>query len=239
MTGAPCEFLEWDSEFFGVRIGRIQGHLLTRNSLVEISDWARANEIACLYFFAHPDDRETARIAEESGFSLVDIRVTYEQRLMFGVHQSTPERVRMFEPKDLQQLKEIACKSHIGSRFYFDGRFRMARCNELFELWIERSCLGWADAVFVAYLDEEPVGYITCHLQPGGDGRLGLAAVAERAQSQGLGMQLVHAALRYFEGRQVECVKVVTQGRNRASQRLFQRSGFLIDRMELTYHWWL
>ena len=55
----------------------------------------------------------------------------------------------MFEPRDLQQLKEIARRSHIESRFYFDGRFPMARCNELFELWIERSCLGWADAVFV------------------------------------------------------------------------------------------
>jgi dTDP-4-amino-4,6-dideoxy-D-galactose acyltransferase len=238
MTGPPCEFLEWDSAFFGVRIGRIHGTLLTRNMLAEIRAWSAENQVKCLYFFAQADAYETVRLAEESGFSLVDVRMTYQRQLVSGVRQDVSPHVRMFKPEDLASLREIAWSSHTDSRFYFDGNFPGDRCGGLFESWIERSCSGWAEAVLVGLQDNQPAGYITCH-QIGERGTVGLAAVSVKARSRGLGTELVQSALEYFRDNRASQVKVVTQGRNRASQRLYQRCGFLLDRLELTYHWWL
>ena len=48
----------------------------------------------------------------------------------------------------------------------------------------------------------------------------------------------MHAALAWFSESGVRDVQVVTQGRNRAALRLYQRCGFVIEAVELWYHRW-
>jgi dTDP-4-amino-4,6-dideoxy-D-galactose acyltransferase len=239
MSVAPCEFLEWDSALFGYRIGRIRANLLTPKLLSDIKTWAHSNPVDCLYFFSRTDEYETVRLAEGAGLSLVDVRITYERRLYSESRRTPSLRVRLFEPKDLPFLRDIAGKSHTDSRFYFDCRFSRVSCDELFKTWIERSCSGWADAVLVGLQDDEPAGYLTCHHESKESGNIGLVAVSGRARSKGLGTELVQSALQHFDSKGIQQVSVVTQGRNRTSQRLYQRSGFLTEQTQLTYHWWL
>jgi dTDP-4-amino-4,6-dideoxy-D-galactose acyltransferase len=239
MSVTPCEFLEWDSVFFGHRIGRLQGNVLTTKLLVDAKTWAHANSVECLYFFGRSDEYETVRLAEGAGLSLVDVRITYQRRVYSDLGRAPSPRVRLFEPTDLSFLRDIAGKSHTDSRFYFDCKFSKVRCDDLFKTWIERSCSGWADAVLVGLQDEEPAGYLTCHRESKESGKIGLVAVSGRARSKGLGTELVQSALQYFSRNNTQQVSVVTQGRNRTSQRLYQRAGFLTDQTLLTYHWWL
>ena len=49
---------------------------------------------------------------------------------------------------------------------------------------------------------------------------------------------LIAAALDWCEAEGAEEVAVVTQGRNVAAQRLYQRCGFVTQRLELWYHKW-
>ena len=72
----PCEFLPWDSEFFGVRIGRVRGCRLTSESAAEVCAWVNAHAIDCLYFVADPADSATLRLAPRFAFDLIDLRVT-------------------------------------------------------------------------------------------------------------------------------------------------------------------
>ncbi len=58
-----------------MRVGR-----LTRERLAAIERWAARESVECLYFLADSGDAETAPLAEESGFRLVDLRVTLERR---------------------------------------------------------------------------------------------------------------------------------------------------------------
>ncbi|HEY6323560.1 MAG TPA: GNAT family N-acetyltransferase [Thermoanaerobaculia bacterium] len=59
----------------------MRGGRLNRETLAAIERWAARERIECLYFLADSGDPETARLAEESGFRLVDLRVTLERRL--------------------------------------------------------------------------------------------------------------------------------------------------------------
>ena len=77
----PCELLPWDTEFFGCRIARVCGDTLRPDQVLQIDDWCRSNQARGLYFLARADDPETVQSAEQHGFGLVDIRVTFE-RLM-------------------------------------------------------------------------------------------------------------------------------------------------------------
>jgi dTDP-4-amino-4,6-dideoxy-D-galactose acyltransferase len=234
-----CERLEWDSQFFGRRIARFKGAFLTEPDIDNIRIWCEDNRIDCLYFLANSTDARTSRLAERNNFNLVDIRVTLEITLKAKPATSQAGlNVRSALARDIPMLQTIARASHRDSRFYYDGNFPGSLCDALYEVWIEKSCRGWAQTVLVAEDGGEPVGYISCHLPTPTTGKIGLVGVGQKAQGKGLGKGLVDAALRSFTEQGVESVMVVTQGRNVRAQRLYQRCGFVTRSVELWFHKW-
>jgi dTDP-4-amino-4,6-dideoxy-D-galactose acyltransferase len=225
----PAELLEWDSEFFGRRIARVQGTL--QDSVFE---WCAAHHIDCLYYLA-ANDPLTIAAAENLRFSLVDIRVTYERPLA-GPPASPPD-IREVRPSDVEQLKRIAARSFTDSRFYADPHFARAQCDALYATWIERDCQEDRGQVLVAQHDGAPAGFVTCQCDAG-TGSIGLIAVDAAAQGKGIGRRLVTAALHHFVARGMACSTVVTQARNLASQRLYQNCGYRLRSSALWYHRW-
>lgn len=236
-----CEYLEWDSNFFGKRIARSQTSQLTIENVGDILLWCERHRIDCLYFLADSTDPETPTVAECNNFHLVDIRLTLECLL-----ETTPAfnsgrlEIRPAQTTDIPTLRTIARTSHKHSRFYYDGNFSATSCDALYETWIEKSCLGWARRVFVGVDSGLPIAYITCD---GGTSRavagsIGLVGVAKEAQRTGVGTILVNRALHWFGEQGLKKVSVVTQGRNVRAQRLYQRNGFLSRSTQLWYHKW-
>ncbi len=238
-NGTICDYLEWDSNFFGKRIGRARINRLTQAAVTDIRSWCRANNIDCLYFLADAADSTTTKLAESNQFQLVDIRLTLERQIApHAGLEASRSKIRGFAEQDIPALRKIAQRSHRDSRFYYDGRFPAAKCDELFEIWIDKSCHGAAQNVFVAEHEGAPAGYITCHLDDPAAGQIGLISVQGDIQGKGLGKDLVCQAMNWFAGQDIKTVRVVTQGRNTRAQRLYQRCGFVTRSMELWYHRW-
>lgn len=234
----PCQFLAWDSEFFGCRIARLSALRLTPQLVQAAFSWCAANRINCLYFLADTSDPTTLSLAQEHSFRPVDVRITLEKGLRKMLRPVASTAIRECLEEDVPRLQAIAGNSHTDSRFYFDGHFSSRRCARLYEIWIEKSYYGYADAVWVADWEGQAAGYLTCHSKPDGRGQIGLFAVAAEAQGEGLGKQLVQAALCWFQEKRLQPVQVVTQGRNTKAQRLYQKAGFLTRSIELWYHRW-
>jgi ribosomal protein S18 acetylase RimI-like enzyme len=135
-------------------------------------------------------------------------------------------------------LKKIAGQSYIHSRYYFDEHFPRKRCQEFYTEWIEKSCGGYVEQVLVAELSGTVVGYITCRLVNRFEGSIELVGVDPAAAGNSIGRSLVGEALQWFRSRGIKTVEVVTQGRNYAAQRLYQRCGFVTKKTELWYHKW-
>ncbi|MCK5641059.1 MAG: GNAT family N-acetyltransferase, partial [Gammaproteobacteria bacterium] len=240
-----CEFLLWDSEFFGHKIARVVGHRLDLQTVDAILKWCEAQDIECLYFLADADNPPTVRLAEDHGFRQVDIRVTLAcdiggRRVLHKDGSEKGINVRSALSKDIPVLQAIAHSSHRDTRFFSDPCFPRESCEALYETWIKNSCEGYADVVLLAEIGKQPVGYVSCHL-PGSTphGRIGLVGVATQARGQGIGRMLVEHSLQWFAEQEVNSVTVVTQGRNVESQRLYQRCGFLSHSVQLWYHKWM
>jgi ribosomal protein S18 acetylase RimI-like enzyme len=237
-----CTYLEWDTNFFGVRIARALDDVLSEDSARLIDIWCQENCIDCLYLLARSDNLSVTMMAEKFGYSFVDIRVTYVRDVAVGdiVRSGKPKMlVRLCQPEDLSKLCEIAHNCHTDSRFYFDVHFPTHLCNSLYETWLIRSCEGYADAVFVASLNGVPVGYITCHLDEINEsGNIGLLGVDERSWRIDVGRMLIDRALNWFAGRDIHYVSVVTQGRNIGAQHFYQKQGFRTSSVMLWYHKW-
>ena len=125
-AGEVCDRLEWDSAFFGVPIARVRANRLTGELASAIDGWAEAHAIRCLYFLADLAHMPTVRLAEEHGYRLVDIKVTYEARiaeLQRVVPQAKMPAIRIAVPEDIPAFREMARHSYPGTRFYNDPGF--------------------------------------------------------------------------------------------------------------------
>ena len=232
-----CRLLEWDTAFFGIRIARVEADSLSPEGAGLIEQWCRKNRRECLYFLARADDAVTTHLAEGNGFQLMDVRLTFEQKLI--AVQPEANQTRIANADDLPALKSIARESYHDTRFYFDANFPRALCVAFYETWVVRSCEGYADTVLVADWEGRPAGYISCHLDRDlGAGKIALVGVSRHAQERGVGQTLVRGALGWFLNHGAQTVSVATQARNVAAQRLYQRCGFLTAAVNLWYHKW-
>jgi GNAT superfamily N-acetyltransferase len=245
VTTEPCLFLQWDSEFFGIRIAQINSTSLSPELMQEIYQWCDKNAIECLYFLGTADNPESIRIAENNAFHLVEVRLTIERDLRgYQPPASRPPGmeeiiVRPAQDADLPALQRISRNSYFNSRFYFDDRFPEEACQQYYETWIKKSYESGADQVLVAEIKGEVLGYTTLHLNlEKAEGQVGLIAVAEDARKHGVGYVIGDDLITWFAQRGAERIIAVTQGRNIPTQRLSQRQGFLTKSCHLYYHKW-
>jgi dTDP-4-amino-4,6-dideoxy-D-galactose acyltransferase len=232
-----CRQLEWDSQFFGRRIARIEHDRLTTQSLREILAWCQEQGTECLYFLCSPEDDSSVALAESADFHLVDIRV--ELNWKAEPPASPPAIViREFQESDLALIQQIASQSYTNTRFSYDHRFPADRVAELYKEWLTGSCRNTSHKVFVAENQNAPAGFITCQFDSAEVGRIGLLGVGNQSQGKGYGQQLVQTAQQFFNQAGAREVRVVTQGRNIAAQRLYQSCGFRTYKVGLWYHKW-
>src|SRR5262249_40600106 len=76
-----CEFLEWDTRFFGVRVARVVGRTLDDENARSVLNWCEKEQIDCLYFLADANSEASVSAAEKYGFSLKDVRITCQKKL--------------------------------------------------------------------------------------------------------------------------------------------------------------
>jgi dTDP-4-amino-4,6-dideoxy-D-galactose acyltransferase len=251
-----CQYLPWDSDFFGIRIGRVLGHTLDHQQADLIQEWCQTNAISCLYFLADEGDSDTLQAAEKGGYNLVDIRITMDMllqhKLVTEVSVTHPSGFlfRSIQPEDLPALLPVARQSYDMSRFYFDPCFPRTACSALFETWLTKSTSASlrreGEHVLVAVRDATPLGFLILRLdQPepaetGGrpSGVFSLLGISPSARGLGLGRALVQNGMDWFHAHHASQLEIVTQGRNIASQRLFQAFGFRTQNVQLWYHKW-
>jgi dTDP-4-amino-4,6-dideoxy-D-galactose acyltransferase len=241
---AVCQFLDWDTEFFGHRIARVNGTHLEPDFLKSVLDWCQTQAIECLYFLAESNDPQTVWLAQENHFNLVEIRVTLERSLKDWNPETRPRAteevlIRSVEPVDIPVLQEIARTSYIDSRYYFDKNFSEANWQSYYATWVKNSCNGGADLALAAVKEGEVIGYITGLVdKTNNQGIYELTGVRESERRSGVGQELFRSGLDWYVRHNVPSLWVATQGRNVTTQRMIQRHGFLTKSCQLYYHRW-
>lgn len=238
-TRGPVQRLEWDSEFFGFPIARLIVSRINQQIMSQVLEEAQQEGIRCLYYEADSNDAVSIALAEANGFKLVDVRITLETASS-GDLPPRPARdimVREFREEEIETLARMARETSRVSRYRFDTDFPPDASERLYDIWLRNSCSGYADKVFVAELEGGPVGFITCKVSQE-EGRIVLVGVDDRFRGRGVGASLVDKALNWFGSQGIQRVRVVTQGRNIQSQRLYHAAGFNTVSVTLFYHKW-
>lgn len=239
----PIHLLAWDTKHFGHRIVRVTVHTLTVSLAQEIDKWCINNDIECVYFLCAGDDSDAVRVAEDFGYRLQDIRVTFAHKLNDFTRLATlPLDIRLdtATETDESDLLQIADGIYQHSRFYSDVHFETPKVDAMYRIWMRRSLSGdLADTIFVARVEGIVQGFVTAQLNTDtGVGELPLVGIAPALRGKGVGIHIILQALHHLKQQSATSVEVVTQGRNIAAQRLYQKAGFRTANVQLWYHKW-
>lgn len=233
--------LDWDSNFFGFPVARIELADLDTAQLTGLLSDLRQQGVRLVYWPARDVPASPEQIAALGG-RLVDTKTTFLTDLtalnLIHVDGSVPvESCDVAFPRDA--LRALAVQSGEYSRFAVDPNIPRAKFEELYMRWIDGSLSREiADEVLVIRDDGRIAGMITLG-RKGDRGDIGLLAVDQAYRGRGYGEHLVRQAQAWFLDRGYRWGQVVTQGANMAACRLYTKCGYSVEKTEAYYHFWL
>lgn len=230
--------LHWDSDFFGIKIGRINSHVLSPTAANSICEQAQSKSYRCLYWLASSRHEENLAAAAQAQFSFIDLRLELSASIIPQVGLPRDTRLRIARAEDELKLQEIARATQRDTRFIKDKNFPKDRAAQLYAEWVSKD-LATGDTIVSIDDQDSPVGFISCSCQSSSNvGSISLLSVSTESSGQGLGRALVRAALQRCARLGCDVVEVVTQGTNIGAHRVYQSCGFRSIRSSLWFHRW-
>lgn len=234
------QILDWDSDFFGVKVARITDPGLTAQKLTDLLSELKRKCIKLVYW---PSERERDN-DEAKGLCghLVDIKTTFvidfrSFDLDSFISTDIVEPYSLSMP--IADIEDLAIQSGEYSRFAIDPHLPREQFVSLYKTWINRSLSKEiASEVLVIRDAGRVVGMVTLG-EKDGRGDIGLIAVDASCRGKKYGEKLVRAAQRWFVKNGYVFGQVVTQGMNSPACNLFKKCGYSTEKAEYFYHFWL
>lgn len=229
------EFLEWDSDFFGIKTGRLFLSKETRWDENELKNWD------LVYVFVDPADMSNNLLLLQKGVSLVDEKITYIMNVstLKETKDNASHIHSYFSSGDDEKVISIGIQSGIYSRFNVDPNFSKVKFEELYTMWMKRSISGEIANEVVVYVTEEKeiAGVITLG-EKNNNADIGIIAVDNNFRGQNIGKALIQEAVNYSIRKNYSSLQVVTQKNNQAACKFYERCGFIEENVINIYHYW-
>lgn len=228
--------LPWDSEFFGISIGRINLDGADDAAIAAAETDARAHGVACLYGSLDPADASATLRVQEVGYRFVEAATTFRLDLEEPPIARPPDvTVRLGTEADLPDLADAVDKIAPWSRFAVDPGFGLDAARRLQAAWVERAatCTTGAYSLVVAEEASRVVAFITRAAEP----EPIVDLVATTAPGSGAARYLIEDARSWAGDRPLLGGPIAA--RNIRSLRYVSHCGYRIHGVRYLYHRWL
>lgn len=227
------EVLEWDSNFFNLRIGRL--NVYKEDAIDGIKELLYQQKDKCydlIYVFV-PHNFKMKKL---DFIKLVDEKVLYE---LNAQNQGTSfvdlDQISLYEGSLTDEIFSLACISGKHSRFKLDSQFPEASFSNLYRIWIEKSILK--DKVYIYKEGNAILGLITLEYI-NNTGVIGLLGVHPNAQGKGIGKVLINKVKLDLLNAGIPRLTVATQNKNEQACRFYESVGFSVFSITDIYHCW-
>lgn len=234
------ELLDWDTEFFGFPVARIDPRL-EADALAETLAELRRRSVGLAYWL--PPESEALRVAAQRlGAVIAGTQVRYVRALdpVSASPRPVGARVLPAAPDALRELVALGLEAARWSRFALDPRMPPGAAERMYRIWVRRSLeREIADEVLVARDDAGGAAGMISLVQQHDLCVIGLVAVNGERRRQGFGRQLVRCAFDWSIRRGLRQIAVTALSANVAACRLYEACGFRPDRRSMIAHFWL
>lgn len=225
--------LDWDSEFFGKQIGRVDLQSLDDAEELALMHYDLKYQYDLLYVFC-----KEGLSFDAIGAELVDEKVLYSK--ICQNREIFPDVMLYQQSMPNESLYKLALVSGGYSRFKLDKHLPDGSYEHLYRKWIENACPseGSNKQIFAYVPDGIARGMITVDYQ-GDHAHIGLVAIDPEFQHQGLGTKIMSSMEGALYRERVMTIDVITQKANKDACRWYEKNGFKVKSVTPIYHWWL
>ncbi|WP_435951586.1 dTDP-4-amino-4,6-dideoxy-D-galactose acyltransferase [Dryocola sp. BD626] len=218
MNSALCarlEPLDWENQFFGVN-----------SAIVRFCDPAPALSAADLAAFGRVQAKIPAHRTDlldglqQLGFKLVEGEVDLVLRV--GTDNALSSAI-VAEQGDIPVLREMSARVFTQSRFRMPW-YQPEDSGRFYAQWVENAVLGTFDHQCLLLKNGGDIqGYVSMRQLNEHEARIGLLA------GRGVGEQLMNAAHKWCQQRELKTLRVATQISNTAALRRYIQSGATVE----------
>ena len=222
--------LEWDTAFFGFKIGAVDVSSLSEVAVCELE------RFDLVYIFAQ---KKETKISYD--LFLADEKRTYLKKIQEPL-MLMDKNIFSVVPSEIADVKLLDLTYQAGaySRFKLDNGFPEGSFKKLYKSWINKSVSRNIAKEVLVYKtkDYECAGLITLGLK-NDKPDIGIIAVDKAVRGIGIGSKLIHAAEWWaLNKQQINEIQVVTQGANIHACKFYERQGYSLKTKLFIYHWW-
>lgn len=230
------QILEWDSEFFGFKVGRIDHNFLERGrdngSIQRLLD----EDVKLCYCFSD-SPLDVSLFSKEFDVLLVDEKIPLVKRL--DRQAVTHPKVSLYTKRAPEEnLIKLAIRAGEQSRFMADPRIPKYKVEELFKIWIEKSVKKeLATDVLVYRENTEIIGFLIIQIKADKP-YASLMAVQAEYEGKGIAFALMRTGEEILTSRGYSHVWSATQMSNRKALLIYNRHGLEQQDPVYVYHIW-
>lgn len=230
--------LDWDSDFFGIEIGKLDlilNSINDINSIKNILDYSDFNMITIL---VNHDDTIQNNLVKNIGGILYDCKIVLNLN-EFKINHISNSNIFSVNPNDFnEKIVELSYQSGEFSRFKKDPKFGENRFKMLYKEWIIKSINKEISIETFAYIENNEIQGIITLGEKNLRGDIGLFAVDIKHRGKSIGKKLIGHALNYFTLKGFQSVQVVTQLDNILAYDFYIKNNFKKESITNIYHLW-
>ncbi|MDO5614821.1 MAG: GNAT family N-acetyltransferase [Cruoricaptor ignavus] len=221
--------LDWDSEFFGLKVGELI--INSNEGIFEVSE-----NYDVIY----------TKQNEDFYFEIVDYSRSFQETKIIFIKTISEKNIfNESEIKDYDELPlpnevfyEVGYVSGNHSRFLLDEKFGEEKFRSLYRMWVDNS-MNKKFAKKIFYTEEEGLvtGFVT-YQEYDGVGKIGLIATLPSHQGKGLGKKILWNVENYCLENGIEILEIPTQKENTQACGFYKFCGYRIKEEQIIKHYW-
>ncbi len=235
------EKLEWDSAFFGIKIGKLIIYEEKEFNPFLFHEEIKACKFELVYIFKF-QKMLSYEIMSKSKLQLIDIQTTMSMKFDKNIHKKLSYRLRNdLSLKERNDSYKIAEDTAVVSRFYNESKIGHQKTKELYRKWIDNALdKSYSDGMF---LEKESDMVSGVHLIKTDDikkiGMFTLTGVNSNYKRMGIGRKLWLQSFGYWSNEsEIEIVKSPFSFQNSESLNFHLKMGFnKVEEIKYIYHY--
>ena len=227
MSDFQIQKLIWDSTFFGYKIGKVE-----INSILNVKDLINTIKNSPFDMVQVFSNQNLESVFKQNP---IDLKLTYSKKVATA---TTNNHCIKSVNKDLDgTLVKLAKEAGIHSRYKTDKNLQL-KFEEMYETWMNKSLKRELAIEVFAYQDKNRINGMVTINKKLKKAEIGLIAVDNKAQSKGIGTQLLQSVENWALKQNLENICVATQEENYNACQFYEKNNYIIYDKTYIYHVW-